>query len=91
MQPVQPPIADQPLRITLGADEALVLFELLARYEHDGRLAVGDPAEEVVLTRLLGHLERHLVAPLDARYTALLAAARARVGGPRADTSAPAS
>ena len=73
-----PPL-DAALTLTLGPDEALVLFELLARYEEQARLTVEDPAEDEVLTRLLGRLERHLVAPFDARYRELLAGARARI------------
>lgn len=82
---------DHPLPLALSADEALVLFELLTRYEQQKRLAVDDPAEDVVLTRLLGALERHLVAPLDPGYAGLLAAARARVGVSQNEFGPPAS
>jgi hypothetical protein len=81
MQPPADTPLDTPLTVTLSADEALVVFELLSRYEQDGQLAVADAAEGHVLARLLGALERHLVAPFDPRYPALLAAARTRVRG----------
>jgi hypothetical protein len=88
---VQPSPLDTPLTITLDADEALVLFDFLWRYEQEERLAVEDPAEGVVLTRLLGALERHLVAPFDPRFSELLGAARARIRDPEDSSAPPAS
>ena len=88
---VESPPLDTPLTITLDPDEALVLFEFLWRYEQEERLVVEDPAEGVVLTRLLGTLERHLVAPFDARFVELLGAARARIRGPGDGAAPPAS
>ena len=70
---------DRPLRLT--ADEALVLFECLARWEDQGAPALADPAEQQVFYRLSGALERALVAPFRADYAELLSAARARVRG----------
>ena len=75
------PPSDTPLLISLGPDEALVLFGFLSRFQHDERLTIEDPSEAEVLSRLLGALERHLVAPFDPRYSELLDAARARLQG----------
>jgi len=77
---MSPPL-DTPFSISLGPDEALVLFDFLSRFEHDERLTIVDPSEAAVLSRLLGALERHLVAPFDPRYSELLDVARARLRG----------
>ena len=82
---------DAPLAITFTPDEAIVLFELLSRYEQEDRLSIEDRAEDAVLTRLLARIERHLVTPFDPRYAALLEAARARIRVSQADSAPPAS
>jgi len=71
--------SDAPLSVPLSPDEALVLFELLSRYEEHERPSVEDSAEDRVLTTLLGYLERHLVSPFSPHYQEFLAFARARV------------
>lgn len=71
----------------LSADEALVLFELLYRFQEGdgGALTIQHKGEEVALWRLLGELERVLVEPFRPDYTALVEAARDRlVGDPEA-------
>ena len=65
--------------IQLTSDQALVLFEFLARFDQDERLVIEDPAEERVLWCVTGQLEKALVEPFDPAYRELLAAARARV------------
>jgi len=68
------------VRLTLTVDEALVLFDLLHRWENDH--AVGEPAdhgERVALWNLSAMLERELVEPLDPKYPDLLAAAKGRL------------
>ena len=70
------------MSIELTEDEALVLFEFLARWESDPdqrQLRLDHPAERNALWALQGHLEKTLVAPLKRDYADLLAAARARV------------
>lgn len=67
--------------VVLSADEALVLFDMLARSGDAGALVVEHPAEEQVLWRFEGALERQLVAPFDPDYAAQLAAAQARIVG----------
>jgi hypothetical protein len=72
------------MAIKLTRDEALVLFEWLARTEethpgYDG--LVNDAAEQIVLWDLQCELERHLAAPLSATYGDALRRARAHVRG----------
>ncbi len=67
------------LRLT-GA-EALVLFEWLTRVDESGQLPVEDPAEQLVLWRLEGQLERTLAEPFEPRYQEAVEAARKEVRG----------
>ena len=70
-------MADHLLR--LSHDEALVAFELLARFEETNALSLQHNAEFLVLSTLSGQLQKLLVEPFEASYSALLAEARARV------------
>lgn len=66
--------------ITMTSDEALVLFELLHRWE-DADL-VSPPqhgGEQVVLWNLSALLERVLVEPFSPDYTRLVSEARSRL------------
>lgn len=63
--------------VELSRAEALVLFEWLA--SHDGTLLFEDPAEQDVLWRIEGALERALMEPLSPNYEASVAAARKAV------------
>lgn len=66
--------------ISLTADEALVLFELLHRWEDDDRVtAPRYAAEQVALWNLSALLERELREPFKPDYADLLALARARL------------
>ena len=67
----------KPVLIELSHDEALVLFEWLARV--DGSLPVVDPTEQDVLWRIEGQLEKTLVEPLAADYKDAVDAARLRL------------
>ena len=67
------------MQIDLTSDEALVLFDLLSRWDDSERFEVGDPAERRVLWNLLAELERRLAEPFAPDYASLLDAARARV------------
>ena len=71
-----------PVRLEPAGDEALVLFELLSRFDDDSVLAVQDQAEERALWNLHGLLQKQLVEPFDPDYKALLAAARDRLRYP---------
>lgn len=66
-----------PVLLELSHDEALVLFEWLAR--NDGTLPISDAAEQDVLWRLEAQLEKTLVEPLTPDYTDSVRAARARI------------
>ncbi|WP_435005089.1 hypothetical protein P12x_002980 [Tundrisphaera lichenicola] len=59
---------DEPVHLVLSQDEALVLFELLSRYDETERFGVDDPAEVLSLWHLHGVLQKKLVAPLQADY-----------------------
>lgn len=66
--------------ITLTSDEALVLFELLHRWEDADQVSASHhQAKQVALWNLSALLERELGAPSDAEYGDLVAAARDRL------------
>lgn len=65
--------------IPLSDDEALVLFEWLARAHETGSFAFTDTAERLVVSRLHARLERELSEPAQADYRELHRAACARV------------
>jgi hypothetical protein len=75
------------IQIRLGADEALVLFELLCRFDETenmdataGQVAFEDAAEPWALVLLHGALERVIGASaFDPHYSATVQAARARI------------
>jgi hypothetical protein len=69
--------------INLSSDEALVLFEWLSEratgidlYDEKDRPIC---AEELVLNRIRGQLEKALIEPFDPAYRELLSAARQRI------------
>jgi len=66
-------------QIQLDADAALVLFDLLARFDDTDRLEFKDAAETWAMLLLHGALERVLVEPFHPDYVALVQAARARI------------
>jgi hypothetical protein len=70
---------DDPVRVVLSRDEALVLFELLARYEETESLTVDGPAEQLALWHLHAGLEKVLTSPLSADYAEQLSQARGRL------------
>jgi hypothetical protein len=65
--------------LSLSRDEALVLFEWITVFTERDDVALNDQAEQFVLWKLEGMLEKELVEPLRPDYGALLAAARERV------------
>jgi hypothetical protein len=76
------PLRD-PIRLELDADHALVLFDLLSRFEDTELLSVENEAEKRVLWNLHGLLEQQLVESFDENYDALVVAARLRLQDPR--------
>lgn len=67
------------VRLELTRAEALVLFEWLARLNASESLPFEDPAEQQVIWKPEGKLERTLVEPLAPNYRQLLAEARRKV------------
>lgn len=66
--------------ISLTNDEAVVLFDLLHRWEDaQGVSTPGHTAEQVALWNLSAALEARLHEPFDARYADLVAEARNRL------------
>jgi len=67
--------------VTLSSDEALVLFEVLHRWEDMGLYERADlvPGERTALWALSGLLESLLVEPFRADYGALVDQARQRL------------
>ena len=68
------------MNVTLSSDAALVLFELLHRWEDSRELdAVLMPGEQVALWALSARLENILAEPLDRNFRELLDNARRRL------------
>ena len=66
-------------QVSLSQDEALVLFEFLARFEESGELSFAHPSEFLALEAVSGQLEKGLVHPLQSDFQTQLEAARRRV------------
>jgi hypothetical protein len=69
-------MSDEQIKLEIGRDEGLVLFELLAEFNDQPALEVPTPAERLALVRLHGELEKTLVEPFQPHYQALLSLAR---------------
>ena len=68
------------MAVTLTSDEALVLFELLHRWEDSGEIdTVLMPGEQTALWALSGRLESILVEPFERNYRELVDFARQRL------------
>lgn len=68
------------MAVTLTSDEALVLFELLHRWEDSGEIdTVLMPGEQTALWALSGRLESILVEPFEGNYRELVDYARQRL------------
>ena len=70
---------DDRLNISLTRSEALVLFDLLARYSESDRPDIEDQAEQRVLWDICCSLESGLTEPVHPDYRSLLQKARKRV------------
>lgn len=68
------------VELRLTSDEALVLFDVLHRWEDDGQAPTSDVGEREAFNALSCALETALVEPFDADYDALVRSARARLG-----------
>jgi hypothetical protein len=67
------------MKLELTDDQALVLFEWLARVDEREAFPVEDRAEELVLWCVHGQLEKALSEPFRANYRELVEQARTRV------------
>jgi hypothetical protein len=63
------------VRIEMSSDEALILFDLLAKYEE----VEFDNADRKVLSNLEALLEKQLAQPFAPNYKELVAEAKARL------------
>lgn len=70
---------DDKVRLELSRDQALVLFEWLARSDDQRSLATAHEAEQIVLWVLEGELERALTIQLSPEYEQCVVEARERV------------
>ena len=79
-RPCPPSESRGEVSLTMSSDEALVLFDWLARTSAATHpVPFADPAEQLVLWNVEALLERVLVAPLKPDYDVLLDDARRRV------------
>ena len=65
--------------LTLSRNEALVLYDFLARFEDSDTLSIQDQAESRVLWNICSDLERSIAELLTADYFALLQEARDKI------------
>lgn len=68
--------------IELSEDEALVLFDWLARFNERKDVDFADPAERRILWDIESSLESLLIQPFSEDYALLLAEARSRLVNP---------
>jgi hypothetical protein len=68
-----------PITVELNNDEALILFAWLATLEFKSDSTQCDDAEQTVLWRVEGQLERQIVQVVSLEYVRELAEAKARV------------
>ena len=72
---------DRLITISIGRDEAVILFEMLAEFSSQPTLPVRDEAERIALFRLHGALESLFASPSDPDYRKLLDKSRSRLIG----------
>lgn len=72
-------MTEEKVAIELSRSEALVLFDLLARFDRDDALTVEHQSEKRVLWNIHCSLERVLAEPFSPGYAQLLAEARGQV------------
>jgi hypothetical protein len=71
---------DNSVHVQLSQDQALVLFELFARFQESNRLGLTNNAEFIALSEVAAQIESALVQPFSPHYGELLAEAQARLG-----------
>ena len=65
--------------LSLSQDQALVLSDLLARFEQTGKLSLMHNAEFLALSVVSAQLDKVLVEPFDPNYASLVGQARERL------------
>jgi hypothetical protein len=73
------------ISIELTNHEALVLFDFLARFGEENTRPLADQAEQQVLWKIEGILEKQLVEVISPDYDRLVTEAREQVRGPSSD------
>ena len=67
------------MNIELNNDEALVLYEFIARSNNSGRFEILDQSEQRILWDIECLLEKELVEPFKPNYIELLESSRKRL------------
>ena len=70
---------DERVQLTIGKDEALILFELLTGFFDEPAVVVKDNADRMALSRLGGSLDKALVEPFLTDYKEIVESARKRL------------
>jgi hypothetical protein len=67
--------------VSLSNDEALVISDLLSRFERTNVLSLVHAAELLALSQIAAQLDKALLEPFDANYDQLVQQARERLAG----------
>ncbi len=70
---------EEKVQLTIGKNEALILFELLTDFSNQPAVVVTDSADRLALSRLGGALDKALVEPFSSDYTEIAECARKRL------------
>ncbi|HEY3740574.1 MAG TPA: hypothetical protein VGL53_12055 [Bryobacteraceae bacterium] len=73
------PGGDETVTLTIGKDEALILFESLAEFNEETAIPINDSADRLAFVRLGGVLESTLVEPFMKDYGIIVDDARKRL------------
>ena len=72
-------VADETVTLTVGKDEAIVLFESLVDFHEGPAIPIHGNADRMAFSRLGGVLESTLVEPFMPEYLTIVAEARKRL------------
>jgi hypothetical protein len=70
---------DESVTLTIGKDEAVILFELFVDFSDEPDVVVKDNADRMALSRLGGALEKTLAEPFMKNYIEIASEARQRL------------
>ena len=65
--------------IKITKDDALILFEMLSRFDEDETLSIEHQSETQMLWNISSTLEKQLTEPFEKNYRQILQAARERL------------